>query len=156
MIKNIERFTNHFLLQMCLFRFFFILQKSCNIISLGIFFVHFTLYKSEKYMFCTLLICYQFYDLNYSRQERGDYRFIFGFSYFLFLVKGDLMGWVGGGLRMRETYIKRISFYFDRSQQLHIQNYYYNMTNAHININKRWNFLLHKIGVVIVMFKFVY
>ena len=104
-----------FCCKMCLFWVFFILQKSCNIISLGIFFVHFTLYKSEKYMFCTLLICYQFYDLNYSRQERGDYRFIFGFSYFLFLVKGDLMGWVGGGLRMRETYIKRISFYFDRS-----------------------------------------
>ena len=93
MIKNIERFTNHFLLQMCLFRVFSFYKKAATSYLWG-FLVLFTLYKSEKYMFCTLLICYQFYDLNYSRQERGDYRFIFGFSYFLFLVKG-MMG-VGG------------------------------------------------------------
>ena len=97
MIKNIERFTNHFLLQMCLFRGFFSFYKKAATSYLWVFFVLFTLYKSEKYMFCTLLICYQFDDLNYSRQERGDYRFIFGFSYFLFLVKGIMMGWVGGG-----------------------------------------------------------
>ena len=103
MIKNIERFTNHFLLQKVLILVFFILQKSCNIISLGFLCPLHALQKWKIYVLHTADLLPIFYDLNYSRQERGDYRFIFGFSYFLFLVKG-MMGVGGRGLRERDLY----------------------------------------------------
>lgn len=50
-----------FCCKMCLFWvcFFHFTKKLQHHIS-GVFLLHFTLYKSEKYMFCTLLICYQF------------------------------------------------------------------------------------------------
>ena len=94
-----------FCCKMCLFWGFFILQKSCNIISLGFFYSTSRSTKVKNICFAHCWFVTNFYDLNYSRQERGDYRFIFGFSYFLFLVKGIMMGWVGGGLRMRERLI---------------------------------------------------
>ena len=66
---------------------FFILQKSCNIISLGFFSPLHALQKWKIYVLHTADLLPIFMTLNYSRQERGDYRFIFGFSYFLlFLV----------------------------------------------------------------------
>ena len=94
----------------CLFWFFSFYKKAATSYLWG-FYVHFTLYKSEKYMFCTLLICYQFLWLWIIVDKKGVITDSFLVVHiFFFFGKGDLMGWVGGGLRMRETLYKTNQF----------------------------------------------
>ena len=99
-----------FCCKMCLFWVFFILQKSCNIISLGFFYSTSRSTKVKNICFAHCWFVTNFYDLNYKSTRKGWLQIHFWFFIFSFFGKGDYDGVGGRGLRWERDLYKTNQF----------------------------------------------